>query len=92
MSDDIIVSDVKTGAQETVLIAEASPQGWIAFYRAQHGAWGVAWPVAGEGYDAYRNPGPLFPTREAALVGARRNLPSGGEARIVEVRGTGEAR
>ena len=88
MSDEIVVSQGVTSKAAEVLITEARPSGWMAWYRYSTSEYFM---VAYGNFDnnqrdSYRCPYPLFPTREDAIEAARFSLRDrGGEVRVVQI-------
>ncbi len=88
MKDEIVVSEGISSKAAEVIITEARPQGWLAWYRFSQSEY---FNQACGNFDnsqrnCFRCPYPLFPTREDAIDAARQNMRErGGEIRVVQV-------
>lgn len=84
--------EVTTGtatASAEVHVPQASPSGWMAWYRTDTNTYfNQVYPLT-EHYtnrDYYQTPMPLFETREQAIQAAQHNLNGrGGELRLVKI-------
>ncbi len=89
MNDEINISDSAATLAQEVIITEARPSGWMAWYRfSQSDYFNQVYDhaAASSARDYYRCPYPLFPTREDAIESARHCLRErGGEVRVVKV-------
>lgn len=88
MSDEIVVSEGISSKAAEVIITEARPQGWMAWYRfAPSEYFNQAYGNFDNSQRNYfRCPYPLFPTREDAIDAARAYLRErSGEIRVVQV-------
>lgn len=89
MSDEIEIKEGSVTQTAEVIIAEARPVGWMAWYRyspTDYFSQVFDTPSIKIDRDYYRCPYPLFPTREDAIDAARYNLRErGGEVRVVRI-------
>lgn len=90
MSDEIEVKEAAAEPAVEVLITEARPSGWMAWYRCGPSDYFNQVydpPSLKLDRDYYRCPYPLFPTREDAIAAGRHAMRErGGELRVVQIR------
>lgn len=89
MSDEIEIKEGTAQAVCEVVITEARPSGWLAWYRyGANDTFMQAYdkPSGNSERDHHRCPYPLFPSREDAIDAAKYYLRGrGGEVRVVKV-------